>query len=189
MTLHQWRKAPPTIASSRCSRSVRQQAAGRDLLLGRILCRGLLDHGRDHAVVASVLVGRDLPVLAIPGLDAPHARTLVVGAGYLDRPQLALEAELFDAFGGEVEVLEAPAHLLAGERLLAEPLLRGADGLDAEHGVDQSADIKDLARLVPPRGALAFVIDVFLEIVVQLESTRGVLQGGRIVSLGTIFGR
>src|SRR5215471_20857007 len=82
------------LKKMRCSRSVRQQAAGRDLLLGRVLSRGLLDHGRDHAVVASVPVGRDLPVLAIPGLDAPHARTLVVGAGHLDRPQHALEAEL-----------------------------------------------------------------------------------------------
>ena len=78
----------------RSSRSVRQQAAGRDLLLGRVFCRRLLDHGRDHAVVAGVPVGRDLPVLAIPGLDAPHARALVVRAGHLDRLQHALEAEL-----------------------------------------------------------------------------------------------
>src|SRR5262249_134349 len=81
--------------------------------------------------------------LAVPSLDATCSRALVIGAGHLDRPQLALEAELFDAFGGDVEVLEAPAHLLAGERLLAEPLLRGADRLDAEHGVDQSAHVED----------------------------------------------
>src|SRR5262249_38921798 len=156
------------LRKMRCSRSVRQQAADRDLLLGRVLWRGLLDHGRDHAVVAGVPVGRDLPVLAIPGLDAPHARTLVVGTRHLDRPQLALEAELFDAFGGEVEVLEAPAHLLAGERLLAEPLLRGADGLDAEHGVDQSAHVEDLARLLPLRRAQALVIVLLPQILVPL---------------------
>ena len=42
----------------RSSRSVGQQAAGRDLLLGRVLGRSLLDHGRNHAVVAGVPVGR-----------------------------------------------------------------------------------------------------------------------------------
>jgi hypothetical protein len=139
------------LKKMRFSRSVRQQAAGRDLLLGCILGRGLLDHGRDHAVVAGVPVGRDLPGLAVPGLDASDARTLVVRARHLDWPQLALEAELLETIGGEVEVLEAPAHLLASERLLAEPLLRRANGLDAEHGVDQSAHVEDLARLLPFR--------------------------------------
>src|SRR5262245_63488123 len=131
MTLHGWRQAPPTLASSRCSRSVRQQAAGRDLLLCRVLSRSLLDHGRDHAVVAGVPVGRDLPVLAVPGLDAPHTRALVVGAGHLDRLQHAFEAELLEPFRRQVEVFEAPPDLLPSQWLLAEPLLRGADGLDA----------------------------------------------------------
>src|SRR5262245_47536342 len=90
------------LKKMRCSRSVRQQAPGRDLLLCRVLGCSLLDHGRDHAVVASVPVGRDLPVLAIPGLDASHARTLVVGAGHLDRLQHALEAELLKAFRSQI---------------------------------------------------------------------------------------
>src|SRR5262249_5591464 len=122
MTLHRWR-------------SVRQQAAGRDLLLGRVLGRGLLDHGRDHAVVAGIPVGRDLPVLAIPGLDASDARALVVGAGHLDRLQLVLEAKLLEPFRREVEVFEAPPDLLPSQWLLAEPLLRSADRFDAEHRV------------------------------------------------------
>jgi hypothetical protein len=58
-----------------------------------------------------------IPVLAVPGLDAARVGALVVRARYLDRTQLALESELLDAFGGEVEVLKAPAYLLAGERL------------------------------------------------------------------------
>src|SRR5262249_38839862 len=82
-----------------------------------------------------------------------------------------------------------PTHLLTGQWFLAELLLCGADRLDPEHGVDQSAYIEDLARLLPFRGALAFVVDVLLEILVQLESTRGVLQRGRVVSFGAVFGR
>src|SRR6516225_5035450 len=84
----------------------------------------------------------------------------MIGAGYLDRSQLALESELLETIGGEVEVLEAPAHLLAGERLLAEPLLRSADRLDAEHGVDQSAHVEDIARFLPFRRAQALVVEV-----------------------------
>src|SRR6516164_2842545 len=98
MTLH-----PVAQRTAYSKRSVRQQAAGRDLLLGRVLCCSLLDHGRDDAVVADVPVGRDLPVLAIPGLDASDARALVVGAGHLDRLQHALEAELLNAFRSQVE--------------------------------------------------------------------------------------
>jgi hypothetical protein len=49
--------------------SVRHEASGRNFLFSRVLGRGLLDHGHDHAVIAGVPVGRDLPVLAVPGLD------------------------------------------------------------------------------------------------------------------------
>src|SRR6516225_8168764 len=113
----------------------------------------------------------------------------MIGAGYLDRAQLALEAELFKTIGGEVKVLEAPAHLLAGERLLAEPLLRGADRLDAEHGVNQSAHVEDLTRLLPFRRAQTLVVEVLLEILVHLEAPGGVLQGYRVVAGGTGLGR
>src|SRR5262249_35425810 len=59
------------------------QAAGRDVLFSRVFCRRVLDHGCDHVVVTDVPVGRDLPVLAVPGLDAPGARAFVVGARHL----------------------------------------------------------------------------------------------------------
>src|SRR5262245_45683815 len=86
-------------------------------------------------------------IFAVPGLDTAGTRALVVGAGHVDRLQHAFEAELLDAIGGDVEILEAPAHLLAGQRLLAEPLLRGADRFNTEHRVDQSArDIRRIAR-------------------------------------------
>src|SRR5262249_22970940 len=117
MTLHRWR-------------SVRQQAAGRDLLLARVLCRGLLDHWRDHAVIAGIPSGDDLPVLACAGLDASDARAVVVGAGHFDRLQLVLEAKLLGPCRREVEVFEAPPDLLPSQWLLAEPLLRSADLFD-----------------------------------------------------------
>src|SRR5262249_46651208 len=169
--------------------SMRHEAAGRNFLLGRVPSRSFFDHGADYAIVAGVPVGRNLPVLAVPGLDASGARALVVLAGHLDRVQLVFEAELLEPLRGEIEVLEAPTHLLTGHGLLAEPLLGGADRLDPEHGVDQSAHVEDFARLLPSRGALAFVVDVLFQIVMQLEPTRGVLQRGRVVSLGAVFGR
>ena len=44
----------------------------------------------------------------------------MVGARELERRDQAFEADLLDALVVEVEVLQAPAHLLAGHRLVAE---------------------------------------------------------------------
>src|ERR1051325_11044934 len=125
------------------------EAADRELLVGRVLGRGVLDERLDHVVIRGVPVRRDAPVLAVPGLDAAGAGALVVGAAHLDRLENAIEAELLDACRGDVEVLEAPAHLLAGQRLVAVVRLGGADRLDAEHAVDQAAHVEDLAGLLP----------------------------------------
>src|SRR5262245_21585516 len=85
-----------------------------DLLLGRVLCRGLLDHGRDNGIVGRDPTRHDVPFFAVPGLDTPRPRALVVGAGHLDRLQLVLESKLLEAFRREVEVFKAPPDLLAG---------------------------------------------------------------------------
>src|SRR5262245_66097527 len=103
----------------RSSRSVRQQAAGRDLLFSRVFCRGFLHHRSDHRVVGRDPIRRDIPFLAVPSLDATRARALVIGAGDLDRLQLVLEAKLLKPFRSQVEVFEAPPDLLAGQWLLA----------------------------------------------------------------------
>src|SRR5690348_14420338 len=120
------------------------EAPDGELLLGRVLGRRVLDQRLDHVVVRRVPVRRDVPVLAVPGLDAGGAGALVVGAAHLDRLELAFEAELLEAVGREIEVLETPAHLLAGHRLVAVVRHRGADRLDAEHSVDQAAHVEDL---------------------------------------------
>src|SRR5262249_34556728 len=87
------------------------QAACRDVLFSRVFCRRVLDHGCDHVVVTDVPVGRDLPVLAIPGLDAPGARAFVVGARHLDRLEHVLETELLEAVRAHVHIPETPPHL------------------------------------------------------------------------------
>src|SRR2546426_7970622 len=117
-------------------KSIRHQAAGRDVLLGGVLCRGLLDHGRNNGIVGRDPIRRDIPFFAIPGLDAARPRAFVISARDLDRLQLVLEAELLEPLRSQVEIFEAPSDLLAGQRLLAELLLRCADCFDAEHGID-----------------------------------------------------
>src|SRR6266850_138061 len=92
--------------------------ARRDLLLGGVLGRRVLDQRRDDGVVGGVPVGNDVPLLAVPLVDAAQSRTFMVGARHLDRSDHALEAELLDALSSEVEVLDAPAHLLTRHRLV-----------------------------------------------------------------------
>src|SRR4051812_10522119 len=140
---------PPPPVRSRLQPASVGQASGADLLLRRILRRGFLHHRGDDVFVGLVPVGGNLPVRAVPRLDAAGAGALVVGAGHLDRLEDALEAELLDAVGAEIEVFQAPAYLLAVQRLLAELLLRGADRLDAKHAVDETAHVQDLTGLLP----------------------------------------
>src|SRR5262249_18861601 len=111
--------------------SVGHETPGRELLFSRVLGRRFLDHRSDHRIVGRDPIRREIPFLAVPGLDTAHSRALMVGARDFDRLQLVLEPELLQPFRSQIEVFEAPPDLLAGERLLAEPLLRGADRLHA----------------------------------------------------------
>src|SRR2546428_12521554 len=70
-------------------------------------------------------VGDDVPFLAVPLLDERLPVPLVVLAGPPQRAHHALHPQLFQPLLGDVEVLEAPAHLLAGERLVAVLRHRG----------------------------------------------------------------
>src|SRR5262249_7532366 len=88
--------------------------ARRVTLLGCVF-RGPFLHNRlRHALVGCIPARNDFPRAAVPLLNARGSRTFVISAGNLDRPHHALEAELLDAGGIELEVLKAPAHLLAG---------------------------------------------------------------------------
>jgi hypothetical protein len=93
-----------TARSLPCFRpkSIRHQAAGRDVLLGGVLCRGLLDHGRNNGIVGRDPIRRNIPFFAIPGLDAARPRAFVISARDLDRLQLVLEAELLEPLRSQV---------------------------------------------------------------------------------------
>ena len=111
----------------------------------------------------------------------------MVLAGELHRLQHALEAQFLDALGGEVEVFEAPAHLLARQRLVAELLLRGANGLHAEHRVDDAAVVEHLSEVVLG-GRLALGDDELLQVLVHLELAGRMLKHQRLVAGRLIAG-
>src|SRR5690606_10030307 len=108
---------------------------------GRSLGSGLGAGTRGNVLLALILfrtgqierhqllvLGRDpvadgLPLVAFPLDDQDLAVTLVVVAAELDRLDEALQAQLDQAVLGQVEVLEAPAGLLAVHDLVAELLL------------------------------------------------------------------
>src|SRR5439155_10240291 len=141
----------------------------------RLLDGGPLDLRPDDVAHRSDPVGDDVPLLAVPLLDQHGPAALVVLAGDLDRMREALHAELLEPLLGQVEVLEAPAHLLAGERLVAELRHRGADRLGREHRVDDAAVVERRAQVFLFGGALALFVD-------ELEKYRMNLEvGARIV--------
>src|SRR5215475_7975632 len=106
-------------------------APGPALLLLRAIARGvaellaLLDGGRldlraHHLAHRRYPLGDDRPLLAVPLLEQHGAVALVVLARHLDGMGQALHPELLEALVGQVQVLEPPAELLAGRRLVAE---------------------------------------------------------------------
>src|ERR1700752_3184109 len=137
---------------------------GRDALLLGVLRRGGLDHGTHQALVRLDPVADPLPLLAVPLLELHLAAAFVVGAGHLERLHEAGSAQLLQALLVDVQVLEAPAHLLAGHRLaLAVVPLRGAHRLGGEDRPQHAAVVVDRAqaRLVLEL-ALVLGVDVLL---------------------------
>src|SRR5439155_265010 len=134
-----------------------------------------MDHARaGGALVLGALVALDAAVVAVFGLallpgelyavDAvvalvehgevidhaaaeARAAALVIHAGNLDRLHEADCAELLQALVVDVEVLQSPAHLLAGHRLaLAEALLRLAHRLGGQDAPQHAAVVVDRAE-------------------------------------------
>src|SRR3954447_1163186 len=91
---------------------LRAVARGDVLLLGVLLGR-TLDHRIEDREVRLVVAGDDLPLLAVPLLDAGDIGALMILAAELQRLDHAVEAQLLDPLGSEIEVLEAPTHLFA----------------------------------------------------------------------------
>ena len=67
---------------------------------------------------------------------------------HLERRREVGHAELRQPLLGDVEVFQAIAHLLPGERLLAVHLLGGADRFGHDHGVDEAAVVEHLADML-----------------------------------------
>src|SRR4029077_8985949 len=92
------RKRSPSSGRTRGAWSGRsallRAVARRDLLLGGVLGRRVLDQRRDDGVVGGVPVGDHVPLLAVPLVDAAEAGAFMVGARHLDRSDHTLEAEL-----------------------------------------------------------------------------------------------
>src|SRR5215471_19524578 len=122
-----------------------------DVLLLRVLRRGLLDHRPHDRLVGGDPVADRVPFAAVPLQELHRAAALVVEARDPERLHQSGRTELLQALVVDVQVLERPAHLLAGDRLaLAEFRLRVADRLrgdDAGHDAARVVDRAD-ARLV-----------------------------------------
>src|SRR4051812_48210751 len=76
-----------------------------DLLLLRVGLRGSADHRLDDAVVGVVDVRRDVPLLAVPRMDARLGLASVVHAARADGRHEAGKAELLDRALVDREVL------------------------------------------------------------------------------------
>src|SRR2546428_5860686 len=101
-------------------------ATGAPLLLLRAVAHrvvellGLVDGRRlelrPHDVANRLApVGDDIPLFAVPLLDAREAVALWALAGHAERAHHAPHASLLEALVGAVALFAAPAHLLAGE--------------------------------------------------------------------------
>src|SRR5919197_147450 len=156
-----------------------------DALFLRVL-RGIRLHLGTHELAVRLHPVRDdLPLRAIPLLELHQARAFMVQARYLERRHEADGAELLQALVVDVEMLDAPAHLLAGDRLaLAELLLGDADRLYRDDAGDDAARVVDRAeaRLVLEL-ALALVIDVFLDVLHDREFGAWRVEAGGDVAL------
>src|SRR5438094_4227573 len=163
------------------------------LLLAAVALRvpellALFDGGRLDLRAHDVLHGLDpvrddVPLLAVPLLDEDGAAALVILARDLYRVGEALHPDLFEALLGQVQVLEAPAHLLARGRLPHGALHRGAVGFGGEHRVHDAAIVERRAHFFLLAGALALVIHVLDDLGVRRPVGTRRMEGGALVAL------
>src|SRR5213075_1953151 len=72
--------------------------AARELLFAGVLVGRALHHRLDDLLVALVPVGREVPLAAVPGVDAGPRRTHVILARGRDRPHHTGKAECVELF-------------------------------------------------------------------------------------------
>src|SRR5216117_3709998 len=118
------------LTADTCSRRsfLLRAVARRDALFLGVLRGGGLDHRPHDRLVGGDPVGDHLPLLAVPLQELDRPAPLMVHARHLERLHQSGGAELLQALVVDVQVLDAPAYLLAGHRLaLAELRLGRAD--------------------------------------------------------------
>src|SRR3989442_1569393 len=144
--------------------------ARSDVLFLGIRSRGLLDHRPHQFAIRLDPIGDHLPLVAVPLQELHRAASFVVHARHLERLHEARCAELLEACVADLQVLDAPADLLAGQRLLAVFLLRLADRLDGNDAVHHTAVVVDAAdpRLIFHL-TLALGVDVLLDVLYHRE--------------------
>src|SRR5687768_423640 len=155
--------------------------ARRDVLFLRVLRRGSFDHRTNDRLVRRDPIRDHLPLLAVPLLELDRRAALMVHAGDLERCHQADRAQLLQALLVDVQVLERPAHLLAGHRLaFAEACLRVADAFRRDDAGDDAARMVDRAdaRLVV-QVALVLAVHVLLHVLHHREARARQVERGR----------
>src|SRR5688572_23621597 len=175
-----------TLTLRRSARFLGAVALGDLLLLGVLLGRSADHRLDDLRVCREYRALLDHPPLAVPGVDPGRAAAMVIDAGGADRRHEALEAELLDEGRVDVQVLEAPAHFLALQRLLAVLDLRALDGFHRHHRADHAAVVEDFADFLFLAGALALVVHVFENILVHGAMPGRRKEGQRVIALRTV---
>ena len=114
---------------------------------------------------------------------------IVVVAGHLDRAGESLEAKFLPARLGDLQRLETAPHIFAGDVLLAGDLLRVADRLGDQHGVENAAVVEVLADFVLLRLPFALVHDMFHDILDGRIVRADLMQVQAEIALGLGAGR
>ena len=94
-------------------------------------------------------------------MDARLAGALVIEARGLQRQQNAIHAQRLDTRGIDVEIFRTPAHLFAGQGLLAVLGLRHAHRFQRQHCREHAAVVKHIADFLFLAGAFALVVQDF----------------------------
>src|SRR5437016_5482713 len=163
--------------------------ARREILFLRVGSRRLLDHRTHELAVRLDPVGDRVPLVAVPLQEFHRTAALMIHARHLERLHESGCTQLLQARLADLQILDAPAHLLAGQRLLAELLLGLANRFNRDDAVDDAAVVVDRtdARLIFHL-TLKFRVDVLLDVLDNREvGTRDVEAGGN-VALGRVTG-
>src|SRR6266550_2412578 len=134
----------------------------------------LLDHRPHQLAIRLDPVGDHLPLVAVPLLELDRTTTFMVGAGHLQRLHESGGAQLLETGVADLQVLDAPAHLFARQRLLAILFLRLADRLDGDDAMNHAAVVVDGpdTRLIF-HFPLALGVDVLLDVLHHREVGAG----------------